>query len=399
MERTYERTHPWIKFTLNLRKFSADLWIELGECSSKCEHVAGVPLRPDLDRELHSVYLAKGVAATTAIEGNTLTEDQVREQVDRDIPSTTGADYQRQEVENIITACNNLLNEIGDGHIPPLSRSRIETLNLWVLDQLKLDNDRAVAGQIRDHSVGVDRARYRGAPAEDCAYLLDRLCDWLNGMNFPAVWGPVGAIIKAALAHLYLAWIHPFGDGNGRTARLVETQILLASGFPSPTAQLLSNHYNQTREEYYRQLDRASKSGGDVVEFIAYAVRGLREGLREQISRIRVLQHEIAWKDYVNEAFVAKKTEADHRRLRLVLTLSEVQNLPGVPVERLRDLSGPVARDYAVKTAKTLSRDLNELVKKRLIRMDGKVVLANRDLILAFLPTRAASTNTGVERR
>lgn len=55
------------------------------------------------------------------------------------------------------------------------------------------------------------------------------------------------AIFKAVVAHLYLAWIHPVGDGNGRTARLVEFQILLSSGVPSPAAHLLSNHYNQTR--------------------------------------------------------------------------------------------------------------------------------------------------------
>jgi Fic family protein len=40
------------------------------------------------------------------------------------------------------------------------------------------------------------------------------------------------AILKAILAHLCLAWIHPFGDGNGRTARLVEFQILIFPGCP-----------------------------------------------------------------------------------------------------------------------------------------------------------------------
>jgi hypothetical protein len=72
----------------------------------------------------------------------------------------------------------------------------------------------------------------------------------------------VYAILKAMVAHLYLAWTHPFGDGNGRTARLIEFHILLSAGVPSPAAHLFSNHYNQTRAEYYRQLDRASKSGG-----------------------------------------------------------------------------------------------------------------------------------------
>ena len=81
--------------------------------------------------------------------------------------------------------------------------------------------------------------------------------------------------MKAVVAHLYIAWIHPFGDGNGRTARLLELQILLGAGFPVPTCQLLSNHYNQTRTEYYRELDLASHRRSPT-EFLVYALEGLR---------------------------------------------------------------------------------------------------------------------------
>ena len=61
------------------------------------------------------------------------------------------------------------------------------------------------------------------------------MCEWLNGSAFSgdgAMRIPV-AIIKASLAHLYLAWIHPFGDGNGRTARLCEFLVLVTSGVPT----------------------------------------------------------------------------------------------------------------------------------------------------------------------
>ena len=67
--RTYERTHPWLSFELDLRRFTPEVWLLLGEARSKCEHLAGVPLRPDTARRLHLMYLAKGVLATTAIEG------------------------------------------------------------------------------------------------------------------------------------------------------------------------------------------------------------------------------------------------------------------------------------------------------------------------------------------
>jgi hypothetical protein len=70
--RTYEETHPWIDFRLDLRGAPPELWTLLGEGRSKIAHVAGSLLNPDVAREMHNVYLTKGVLATTAIEGNTL---------------------------------------------------------------------------------------------------------------------------------------------------------------------------------------------------------------------------------------------------------------------------------------------------------------------------------------
>ena len=111
---------------------------------------------------------------------------------------------------------------------------------------------------------------------------------WLNGSDFAPTEDKrlVYAILKAIIAHLHLSWIHPFGDGNGRVARLLEFQILIGAGVPAASAHLLSNHYNLTRSEYYRQLDRASATGGNVVPFVSYAVRGFLDGLKQQIDVI-----------------------------------------------------------------------------------------------------------------
>jgi Fic family protein len=389
-KRAYRKTHPWLTFELDMKRAPVDLWIMLGECQSKCEHIAGTPLPPGVDRELHEVYLAKGVAATTAIEGNTLSEEQVRLQMAGKLTVPASKAYLKQEVENILHGCNLILGEVKAGTLPELSVARIQQLNSVVLNQLTPNNDRAVPGELRDHSVGV--MDYRGAPAADCEFLVRRLCEWLGSIQSKAGIETVIAILKAVLAHLYLAWIHPFGDGNGRTARLVEVQILLCAGVPSPAAQLLSNHYNQTRAEYYRQLARASKSGGDVVPFLVYAVEGLRDGLREQIQRIRALQWDLSWRDYVHEAFRNSKSEVDSRRMRLVLELTA--HPEGADADALVRLSGTTAADYTTKTPKTLSRDLHALAGMQLIRQDGKRVYANREIVLAFLPARAQDAAT-----
>lgn len=80
--REYERTHPWITFRLDLGRFPWSLWMLLGEAQSRIDHLCGVPLRPMTAEMLHRVYLAKGAMATTAIEGNTLSEEDVLKHLD-----------------------------------------------------------------------------------------------------------------------------------------------------------------------------------------------------------------------------------------------------------------------------------------------------------------------------
>jgi len=189
---------------------------------------------------------------------------------------------------------------------------------------------------------------------------------------------------------LYFVWIHPFGDGNGRTARLLEFRYLLQAGFPTPAAHLLSNFYNPTRSEYYRQLDQATRRNGDMNGFIAYAAQGLVDQLREQLRLIRDFQWETTWRNYVYERF-GRVSPAHQRRRRLVLDLSAYTDNKGwIRLSKIPELSPRLAREYAQKTPKTLTRDINALVQMGLVLRSGKSVKANMELILAFLPARAS---------
>ena len=111
------------------------------------------------------------------------------------------------------------------------------------------------------------------------------------------------ALLKAVVAHVYIAWIHPFGDGNGRTARLVEFGILTAAGIPLPWPLTSSNHYNATRSRYYRELEYASKSGGDMTRFLAYAIEGLVGELQQQLDDVHGWIVEAAWTNHVYSIF------------------------------------------------------------------------------------------------
>ena len=78
MTRLYEESHPWLTFDLRqVNNMGPRPWMLMGEARSKCQHLAGAPLQPALAEALNQVTLIKGAQATTAIEGNTLTEQQV----------------------------------------------------------------------------------------------------------------------------------------------------------------------------------------------------------------------------------------------------------------------------------------------------------------------------------
>ncbi|MYC23747.1 MAG: Fic family protein [Caldilineaceae bacterium SB0662_bin_25] len=389
--RTYQETHPWINFQLDLRRVDYTLWFQLGEVQAKCEQVAGVPLLPDVEEYLHQVFLAKGALATTAIEGNTLSERDALELVRGELELPPSKEYLGQEIRNIVNVCNNIPEGILSGELSELTVDRIKELNALVLHDLPLRED-VSPGLIRDYDVGV--GRYRGAPQQDCEYLLTKLCSWLNIESLlpNEELRIASGVLKAIVAHLYLAWIHPFGDGNGRTARLVEFQLLLLSGVPTAAAHLLSNHYNLTRTEYYRQLDLASKSGGNVLPFIQYALQGLRDGLDEQLQTIRAQQFHVFWMNHVHSSFRQKVTPTDLRRRQLVVDLSE--ETEPVPIVQLRYLSPRIAEAYAGKTDRTIRRDVNVLERMDLIRRNFEGIEINRELMSAFLSPVIAREQT-----
>jgi Fic family protein len=388
--RQYEATHAWINFqATDVNKVQPRHWMLLGEAQSKCEHLAGAPLKPDVADHLYGVTLVKGALATTAIEGNTLTEEQARGILDGSYKAPPSREYQEREVRNVLGSLQSLHDRIAAGERIEISSGLICEFNRQILEGTQY-REGVMPGKLRTESVVV--GGYRAAPAEDCEYLVDRLVEWLNGPTFihddPEIQFAL-ILAKAVYAHLYIAWIHPFGDGNGRTARLLEFVILASCGHvPIPAAHLLSNHYNLTRDRYYRELDLASKPGQSTLGFLSYAIEGFIDGIRETIDMVRAQQLEVAWINYVHELFgLLPNTKASDRQRSLVLAMPM-----GTPVPRsdLEGLTPKIAKMYAGAGPRVLSRDLNQLASLGLIRRSGRGYRARSEVVEAFLPPVAA---------
>lgn len=417
--RAYQTSHPWISFRVNFDRASPQLWALLGQAVAFCEQVSGAVLPPFAAQQLDTMYLVKGARATTAIENNTLTEEQVRQALEGTLDLPPSRAYLGQEVSNILDACADIRDRLKGGNAPRLTPEWIAEANRTVLGGLEEQlPEGVVPGEPTTFPVTV--GRYRAAPREDCPYLLDRLCRWLDEDDVPGpgteLLGPESGdaasapgeaaeapqahspfanrrrrrvaqgIVKATLAHLYIAWIHPFGDGNGRTARLVEFLLLARAGVPFPSAHLMSNHFNLTRNQYYRELDRSSRvdgGRGDVHGFAEYALRGLVDGLAEQCKYVESVQMGLAWEHYVFHTFRGvNQSQANRRRREVVLALS---NQDG-PVSKgdVPKLAPHVSDLYADKTYKTLTRDLNWLVAQGLIERGPGGYRAMTKLMKAF---------------
>ncbi len=357
----------------------------LGECEAMVEVLADIPLKPEERKQLLTLSLIKGAQATTAIEGNTLSQSEI-EKIQEGWRLPPSKEYLQTEVNNILSAFNTLLREIVDENkdeaITPVF---IKKCHQMIGKDLGEHFD-ASPGRFRSDRRVV--GRYLAPEPAHVPELIDHLCEWLSqefhyvaGQNFKT------AVIEAIVAHVYIEWIHPFGDGNGRTGRLIEFYILLRAGLPNIGSHILSNFYNITRPNYYRHLDEARRKR-DLTDFIQYAVQGFRDGLKENLNIIRESQFKVFWRHYIYEVFADvnyRKSNVFKRKRNLMLEMPIDRFFTA---EELLEINPSVAREYAVVGKVTYARDLKELQELQLIRKDGRRYIANTILLKQMMPDK-----------
>jgi len=384
------RRYPHILFSRHWNLSPPSNYL-LGRCDAIVDSICRIPLQPNYRETLLSVSLVKGAQATTAIEGNTLTEAEI-EQIAGGESLPQSKEYQEREVKNILDAMNQILDEVAyDGRSALVTADLIKRFHRLVGAELGERFD-AIPGHYRTDARIV--GPYRCPQPEHIEELVRRMCDWLQ-REFGYGKQPqsfADAVVQAMVTHVYLEWIHPFGDGNGRTGRLLEFYVLLRAGNPDIVSHILSNHYNQTRTEYYRQLDNASKTR-DLTEFLDYAIAGYHDGLREVLTTISWSQFQVSWLYLVHTKFAntpyRKKTVFKRRRgLALAMPQPNKALLPDEIMVQTPEL----ARQYAHLTPRTLLRDLEELRKMNLIvgTDDGRYRINGDLLVPHFVKRRIA---------
>ena len=154
----------------------------LGEARAICEQITRTPLKPMVVDHLNEVALIKGALATTAIEGNTLNEEQVAGIYRGEYTAPPSRQYQEREVRNVLDALTKIDEQATSGSLAPVTAELICDYNFQVLNTTEHAPD-AAPGEFREHSVMA--GSYRGSPAQDCPYLTHRLAEWLEERNIP----------------------------------------------------------------------------------------------------------------------------------------------------------------------------------------------------------------------
>jgi Fic family protein len=356
----------------------------LGQCYGYIQAIVKTPIRPDYWQKLLILALNKGAQATTAIEGNTLSDDEIRAiQRGEKLPPSKG--YLQKEVQNILDAFNTIKDELITGHHPLISVELIKRFHTMVGKDIG-EAFNASPGCFRRNNVVV--GQYRPPSFEKVSGLVEKLCAWLMeqfhytaGQNFDET------LIQAIVTHIYIAWIHPFGDGNGRTARLLEFYLLLRAGVPVIASHILSNHYNETRNEYYRQLQQTVETG-NLTKFITYALTGFRDGIEGVLGIIHTSQIEMTWRNYVHDR-IGESGEEQNKSEKILRRIRQLAYY--IPADKYYSLSEiriihpNITREYKQLSDLTLSRDIALLQELNLILEQKRKYRTNMDILRTFM--------------
>lgn len=213
--------------------------------------------------------------SSTAIEGNPLTLEQVRE-LEEGRPLAAVAQRSQREVLNYFAGLRYMEKNAGE---KTLTHEHVLKLHSIIAGAVM---DQGDAGRYR--SIMVRVGRHVPPPPEQVSGLMRELLDWWN--KEAPKWSPV---LSSAIVHFQFEDIHPFADGNGRTGRMLALWELYRRGFDTHHIFSIDEVYWEDRPRYYAGLQAVRAEGGNLTGWLEYTAEGLRLTLEKVWLRIQRL--------------------------------------------------------------------------------------------------------------
>lgn len=218
---------------------------------------------------------SRNVHASTAIEGNPLTLEQVRA-VEAGHELAAATPRSEREVLNYFAGLRFIERQ---ARIERVRHEDVFELHRLLADRVM---DQGSAGRYRTIQVRV--GRHLPPSAAEVSGLMMELLDWWNDQA-PGL----SPILSSAILHYRFEDIHPFADGNGRTGRALALWELYRRGFDTHHIFAVDEYYWEDRSRYYRALAEVPAQGGDLSRWLEYCAEGLQQSLERAWLRIQTI--------------------------------------------------------------------------------------------------------------
>lgn len=323
-----------------------DLIIELDYLRKKR---LGGSTHPKVFFQLKHIFHTLESIGSARIEGNNTT---IAEFIETKLVEAKTIPSGIKEIQNIEKAMAFIEETVKDY---PINRVFISDMHKMIVDGLSPDEEGdATAGEYRKHNVKIAKSNHLlpdWTKVED--YMIE-LIDFINREDSPKY-----DLLKVAIAHHRFVWIHPFGNGNGRTVRLFTYAMMIRLGFNvsngrilNPTAVFCSN-----RQNYYQKLSEADAGrDGGILSWCEYVL----EGLKDEIEKIdKLLDYEFLKTEILLPA-IAHSLERKYITDIEARILKRAIEKPLIQAFDIKDLF--VGQDNAI-----ISRQIKKLIEKKML--------------------------------
>lgn len=264
-----------------------DLVIELDYLRKK---PLGGSTHPKVFFQLKHIFHTLESIGSARIEGNNTT---IAEYIETKLAETENVPSGIKEIQNIEKAMEFIEEHVKDY---PINRSFVSEMHKMIVDGLEPppngEGDHTPGGY-RKINLKINKSAHQPPEWLRVEEYMSELLDFVGQNDSPKY-----DLLKAAIAHHRFVWIHPFGNGNGRTVRLFTYAMLVKTGFNvnvgriiNPTAVFCSD-----RNDYYNNLSLAD-TGTDngILAWSEYVLKGLKEEIEkiDKLSDYEFLRKEI----------------------------------------------------------------------------------------------------------
>ncbi len=297
---------------------------------------------------------------SSEIEGEHLNRDSVQSSIKKELGLSAEAPRASLAERGIAKMMVNLYQTISS----PLTH---QVLFEW--HQFLMGNSHHLedVGQYRSHEEAMqivsgpdyDRKIHFEAPPSKCVPAeMDQFINWFERSS-PAGSAPLPTLTRAGIAHLWFESIHPFEDGNGRIGRAIAEKAL-SQGFSKPVMTVLAKILLKKRKEYYQQLGLASKT----LDLTSWLLWFANIALEAQQSTYMYIDFIIKKSVILREA----EGKINPRQEKVLLRLFHAG-----PEGFVGGLSAKNYMSITGATIATTTRDLNDLVKKNILKRTGEL--------------------------